>query len=275
MPWTHYRLCFQLLSPLHVGERKVGNLMETRPYVPGRTLRGALVARLTQDAYPSPQPQDYIRIRDQVKKYFRLGYLWPSLDGQSPYFPWEHEEEWDYMLKGSHIGTPLDPARGSAEMGGLHEIEFIAPFTRDGRPVYFIGDLWVKDGADAQFDWRDAMKRLRLGGERTYGWGRVRLLADLNQGTQGKGTTVFGQRWREQDGEVILTVQGRLTAHAIADAKTRSRIRGWIEPFLGRETQGEAGFGGHLPPPRICWRPGSEVNGAIEMKVDLDGILMA
>ena len=49
MVWTIYRVTLKLTSPLHVGWKKIGNLMITRPYVTGRTLWGALTARLVRD----------------------------------------------------------------------------------------------------------------------------------------------------------------------------------------------------------------------------------
>ncbi len=277
MRWIHYRLCFQLLSPLHVGYRKVGNLMETRPYVPGKALWGALTARITRDFHNGSQPDEYIRIGDQIRKHFRLGYLWPSLDGRNPYFPWEHED-WDHLLRGSYVGTPLDYDRNAAEMGGLHETEFIAPRSRNGRPVYLIGDLWVDDQANSLGDWRQALGRLQLGGERTYGWGRVRLIGDLTAGTTGSGTTAFGQHWKDEAGEVILTVPAgeHLTAHALAEEPARSGVRGLIEPFFGRETRGQSGFGGHLPGKvLICWQPGSQVTRQMQVIVEPEGILRA
>ena len=48
MAWQKYDLAFQLLAPLHIGYRKVGNLMQSRGYVPGKNLWAALTARLTR-----------------------------------------------------------------------------------------------------------------------------------------------------------------------------------------------------------------------------------
>lgn len=118
MAWVHYSLCFRLLSPLHVGHRRVGNLMQTKPYVPGKLLWAALTARLTRDRDPSrtPQGKDYQDIGDKIKGNFRFGYLWPSLDQDRPCFPWEHDD-FDYVFLGSYVSTALDYGREAADEG--------------------------------------------------------------------------------------------------------------------------------------------------------------
>ena len=138
MTWAHYRLTFRLLSPLHVGYRRTGNLMQTRPYVPGRLLWAALTARLTRGAGQGDDPEAYQRLGHAVQEHFRFGYLWPGLGEKDadkkiyvppkrPYFPWEHKEDFDYLLLGSVMSTALDPHQTTAHEGSLHEVEYLAP----------------------------------------------------------------------------------------------------------------------------------------------------
>ncbi|WP_322797546.1 RAMP superfamily CRISPR-associated protein, partial [Thermoflexus sp.] len=207
MAWVHYVLRFRLLSPLHIGDRKMGNLMQTRPYVTGRVLWAALTARLTRDLGRGTRARGYQGIGAKIKKNFRFGYLWPSLDGETPYFPWDHDD-FEYLLLGSYVSTAIDYDRQAAQEGSLHEVEFIAPVARDGRPVYLIGDLWVRVddpwvrdvlSPELQRLW-EVLNRLQLGGERTYGWGRV-CLSDpklLRGGSE--NTAIGGNKWTEQNG---------------------------------------------------------------------------
>ncbi|HEB77761.1 MAG TPA: hypothetical protein ENI90_04450, partial [Methylothermaceae bacterium] len=202
MIWTHHRLTFRLLSPLHVGHRKVGNLMETRRYVPGRVLWAALTARLTRDDHDGNRGDEYQRIGGLVRKHFRFGYLWPSLDGQTPYFPWKHPD-FDYLFLGSYASTALDYRRSAALAGQLHETEFIAPRTRTDGPVFLLGNLWVKDSLPGDLArWQVALERVQLGGERGYGWGRVRLAIEQDA-TQ---RTACGFDWQEKEQEIVLTI---------------------------------------------------------------------
>ncbi|GIX47788.1 MAG: hypothetical protein KatS3mg131_1999 [Candidatus Tectimicrobiota bacterium] len=251
MGWTHYTLSFRLLSPLHVGHRRMGNLMQTKPYVPGKPLWAALTTRLTRDRNRSNAPgrEDYRRVGEALMKYFRFGYLWPSLDGKSPCFPWAHEA-FEYTFLGSYMSTALDYGRQAAEEGALHEVEFLSPYTPEGRPVFLVGDLWVREealsaeNADNQEKeelkaWREALGRIQLGGERNYGWGRVRLLSDLKEGRLERGHTVTGFRWEVHNEEVVLRLPegSRLPAHSLIADGT---IEGPVEVLNGWEHKLEA-----------------------------------
>ena len=209
MTWEHYKVKFRLLSPLHIGYRKEGNLMRTRRYVPARTLWGALVANLAQ-ACAQESPVDYGTWQGWIGENLRIGYFWPTvlkksspcaahgLDHQAVLFPWEDPELFDYCFLDSVAATALDPLSHSATEGSLHQVEFISPTTRLGDPVYLLGDLWIrkpiskpnackalekvssaslpKDLSSPQ-NFFSLLSRLplALGGERTYGWGRVAL----------------------------------------------------------------------------------------------------
>src|SRR5213082_2804295 len=72
MTWTAYRIVFRLLSPMHIGWRKVGNLQQTRPYVLGRSLWGALTARLTRISGSN----DYSEIGEQVDQQLAFTYFY-------------------------------------------------------------------------------------------------------------------------------------------------------------------------------------------------------
>ncbi|HEX9926566.1 MAG TPA: hypothetical protein VGD99_28225, partial [Anaerolineae bacterium] len=79
MAWQKYELIFRLLSPLHIGHRKVSNLMQSRSYVPGKVLWAALTARLTRDYDNGRDGQRYEKIGNKVCQHFRFGYLYPAL----------------------------------------------------------------------------------------------------------------------------------------------------------------------------------------------------
>ncbi len=301
--WTHYKLVFRLLSPMHIGYRKVGNLMQTRSYVPGKVLWAALTARITRDYHGGSRGSEYKDIGDSVQQYFRFGYLWPSLDGDKPYFPWEHDD-FDYLFLGSYASTALNYEQGAADEGLLHEVEFIAPYARrdhygDSRgkeqarntqhasavsKVYLVGDLWVKENvSDKLPNWREAVRTLQLGGERHYGWGRVRCCTDWDEKQEGSGQTVAGYHWNEQNKEqdkkeVVLTLpkDARLTAHAKAvnNGDALSGIAGPIEPLVGweRNNDDNAKNPWKLSSAVVCWAPGGRVKQEIQVQIGDNGI---
>ncbi|MDM7940459.1 MAG: hypothetical protein QUS07_08970 [Methanothrix sp.] len=253
MAWTHYPLKFRLKSPMHIGYRKVGNLMQTRRYVPGKNLWAALTARLTRDFPEKNWNRGYKEVGKRVAEQFRFGYLWPSLDGNNPCCFWDRED-FDYLFLDSYASTALDYSACSAEEGSLHETEFIAPVARNGKPVYLLGDLWVNEGAKIDDEsWQGSMENLQLGGERTYGWGRLALcLNEWNGNINGSGETVVGHSWRVEGEEVVVTLSKNemITAHALAAIKiapqsgtsaTTTDVAGAVEPMVGREWSAFAG----------------------------------
>ena len=309
MSFVHYRIVLKLLSPLHIGKRKYRNLMETREYVPGRTLWGALTARITRDHFGG-NPELYGKVGDFLIENFRFGYLWPSLDAENPYFPWEHDD-FDYLLKFGYMGQPIDYDKKATEEGQLHEAEFIGPKTRDGRQVYLIGDLWVNPelppsdtNKDNLFDKLTLVEKdiilikqngkeisicrvfgtIQLGAERNYGWGRVKV----ESFEKSKDPKALGGIAVENGDEVILKFKKdkHITAHILAAdwsytlnnfSKTlrsmpeRDSLSGEIEPLLGYEFRGEW----RIPSPPICYVPGSKYVGhkELKLKIGLFGLL--
>ena len=172
MTWIANRVTFRLLSPMHIGWRKLGNLQQTRPYVTGRSLWGALTARLTREH----RSKDYEGMGKKVDEQLAFTYFYPSTSKDTDAVElWPWEDDWDkfaWAFLGSYASTALENGR-SAEAGSLHETEFIAPYTRDEEPVYLVGYIFERE--DCQLDWQSALNKLQLGGERSYGWGRVGL----------------------------------------------------------------------------------------------------
>jgi hypothetical protein len=262
--WTAHQVVFELLSPLHIGYRRIGTLAETRRYVPGRAIWGALTARITRDA----GSQNYASVGRRVQEELAWTYLFVSTTpGQVPLWPWngnEHEFEWLHL--GSLASTALEDGHG-AEEGALHEVEYIAPHTRSGERAYLTGYLFERAGS--ALDWRDALNRLQIGGERSYGGGRVRPFSLAP--AQGP---LFGIYPAHTDSErPILQVPGgqALTAHALAS--DTGEYHGAVEPLVGRETDTEkAAFGAKPSSAIICWMPGTETVETRRYRIGPHGI---
>ncbi|MFQ5793574.1 MAG: hypothetical protein ACE5JP_00810 [Candidatus Bipolaricaulia bacterium] len=282
MTWTAYRVVLRLRSPLHIGHLKVGNLQRTRHYVPGKTLWGALTARLTREQGRT----DYTgkgSVGEQVHNELAFSYFYPAIDIDKPLYPNYTDEglcygpdeitsdEFEWRLLNSYAATALAAQRASAEEGSLHETEFISPYLRsenneEPKPVYLVG--YVFEGEDCSLDWKKALDRLQLGGERKYGWGRV-----CPTGQPTPANKLFGYELDELSGErPVVTVQKNapLLAHTNANDVKAS---GQIEPLIGRETKRGSEFGRQLSEePQICWIPGSHVHEQTRLTIRWDGL---
>jgi len=314
MSWSAYKVVFRLKSPLHIGWRKVGNLQQTRPYVTGKVLWGALTARLTRMEAGKKGRPAYKATEDRVNKQLAFTYFFPALTPrpEGALYPWHTDNglvygdiqldvaSFDYLFLDSYPSTALDYDRNAAELGALHEVEFIRPRTRPlqgtemeskvgkktghdgeynelGAPVFLMGYILEKDGCD--LDWKKALNQIQLGGERGYGWGRVKLESKPQSLTDDQ--LLFGKFKLTGGNEFpILNAESTaaLPAHALAanfkDAKPIANIKGTVEPLVGRETrfQKEKSFGAHVSRARICYVPGSNVDAGARVRIGPYGI---
>ena len=66
--WNVYKIIFRLLSPLHIGYKKMENIQYTRRYVPAKTIWGALTVAIAK----TQENRDYKEIWERIKKNFRF-----------------------------------------------------------------------------------------------------------------------------------------------------------------------------------------------------------
>lgn len=283
--WRLFRVTLKLLSPLHIGWRKAGNLQQTRPYVPARTLWGALTARLTR-RYGGFSNYDYVSTGQSIDSNLRFSYFYivddPDFIPQcSPCnnedkglndalatnaWPWftGNKGGFDWKFLDSNVGSPIAD-RQVAEDGGLHETEFIMPVTRDGKPVYLQGYVFEKIIMDKPVevlkDWKDELSKIQLGGERSYGWGRVMLSGELYPETN----NCFGAEMdlsRDYEPILIIPENGCIFAHVFHNKD----FQGWegrTEILTARITvlnsREKLKFGSSFETPYLCWSPGSQI----------------
>ncbi|MCF2138081.1 MAG: hypothetical protein K9W43_12695 [Candidatus Thorarchaeota archaeon] len=222
--WAPYKVVFRLNSPLHIGKRRTGNLMETRLYVHGRVVMGAIVARLTRDRIAEGVKTSYTEVINIVSEGLRTTYFWPAIpqcnvtnpssvwDSLETLFPFEiyptHNIDYsklyptphhlsiksvksrkpdspkssiEYLLLDARAGTALSGR--TAEVGSLHQIEHIMPWTREGKPVYLVGTIFCDSDKVSVKEIHSTLAGVVFGGERSYGWGRVSLV-DFEQHNQ-------------------------------------------------------------------------------------------
>ncbi len=206
--WVRFPVCLELLSLLHIGflPNSAGTVLApTRLYVPGKNLWAAITASLTERMFDSPRPQDFALVGGALRDCAAFSYFYLS-DGERIYTPsydtgelkWGDLQHSDFraMFLDSRMSTQIAES-GAAEDGSLHEIEFIrhrigSPLTGARSPL-LCGVTWILQGSSIagmplELDQAlptllcgkstlSLMAELILGGERNYGFGRVRSIA--------------------------------------------------------------------------------------------------
>lgn len=283
MAWQLFCLTYELLSPLHIGYHKVGNVQRTRYYLPARNLWGAVTERLTHSGFQAQGvPQgDYQGIGKWVKTHCRFSYFFvsegnstlaPHYQGNRLYYGNLTHAEFERRYLDSHVATALDAATTSAAEGSLHEVEFISPYPEGvenvSRHTCLTGWVFLKDEAinilGTEQKWRIWLGDLQVGGERRYGFGHLRLLS-LKTDSALNGLSV---ELDSPSPRVYLQTGNALPAHILAQG---IHARGTVEPLVGRETSRSHAFGFNLTQGIVCWVPGSVLTTDALVQLEHDG----
>jgi hypothetical protein len=279
--WQLFRLEYNLLSSLHIGYHVVGNVQRTRYYVPARNLWAAATERLVRggfDLAQTPQngnPSNYQRAGEFVGKHCRFSYLFLRDSGRRVLYPCFGDgglryggasdlgisrEEFERRFLSSYVATALDATTGAAAEAGLHEVEFISPYEEGAERTRLCGWVWIGERGITELggmkEWRKLLGELQVGGERRYGFGRLRLAED---GFSEKEEPAEDWPVAPDPGfpRIKVEKQGPILAHVEASDAV---AKGMVEPVVGRETTEDSGrFGGSLSSMGICWVPGSLV----------------
>ena len=292
MSWDAYKITFQMQSPLHSGYAKVGNIQQTRLYITGRMLWGALTSQITHLANST----NYDQIGREVQKYLRTSYFFPCLDreGNRPILPQVQDHQSGYRVNcayfkaskverwliTSYASTAISTDTFTAEEGSLHEVELISHrFLNNvnengisinaGDPVYLTGVFFLNKDApdDLKDSWKKIIENFQIGGERGYGFGRLSLLDEPRSIKELFG---YDLNLSGNDPGVIVNENDPVFAHTVAEDGLK--MKGVLEPFLGRETSKNGQFGKNLSEAKPCWAPGAAIHKSASFLVKEKGI---
>jgi len=273
MSWQKFHVVYELHSPLHIGYHKVGNVQRTRYYIPARNLWGAVTEALTRRGFSTHgvSSGNYQQVGKWVKKHCAFGY-WFVYENSKLLTPCYCKDglkygnlsvsEFERRYLDSHVTTALDPKTNSAQYGSLHEVEFIAPYSRNGARTQVSGSVFLDDEAKtilSENGWRNWLSNLQVGGERRYGFGTLRL---VEMKSEGDPITCTRPCQSVSEDKPFL-------AHV--SVTTNVQIRGQIEPLVGRVTSQSHAFGSRLTSAIVCWTPGSIPMDDVQVQFEQEG----
>ncbi len=279
MSWHKFSVTYELRSPLHIGYQKVGNVQRTRYYIPARNLWGAVTEALTRRGFSTKDVSsgNYQQVGEWVKTHCAFGYwfvcekpqknsqensqlLTPCYCGDGLKYGNLSVTEFERRYLDSHVTTALDSKTNSAQHGSLHEVEFIAPYSRqNGARTRVSGLVFLDDEAKKILNWEYWLSNLQVGGERRYGFGTLRL---VDMKLEGDPITCTRPCQSVSKNKPFL-------AHV--SVATNIQIRGQIEPLVGRVTSQSHAFGSSLTSAIVCWTPGSIPMDDVQVQFEQEG----
>lgn len=291
MTWQCFQIAYELRSPLHIGYHKVGNVQRTRYYIPARNLWGAITERLTRSGFKTDDVSegDYRQVGAWVKDHLAFTYffmhngndlLFPTFSEQGLCYGNLREYEFERHYISSLVTTALDAVTTSAEANSLHEVEYIAAHCKvdpcKGHRTELQGWIFLDKVACSVLGnkekWERWLGELQIGGERRYGFGRLRLSengwAEVNEDKNFLDYTIELSQSRPQ---IEVARSKPVLAHTLT---SNVRGKGMIEPLVGRETdtRNSHTFGRNLTRGKICWVPGTLLESTTPLRINQEGL---
>lgn len=201
MGYTCFEIRFKAKSPIFIGSRKIGFIQQTRRYIPGKTMWGALTANVTRkliDKGVKYNPKVYEEVGKCVEGYVKNTYFFPEITDQengdtqhtfNPSFTKEglkygkcFEREFESTFISSFVSTATVGSRNSAMDESLHETEFILNKVncKTGvKQVYWKGYLFVKEDISGKCSVKNSEKFEDI--ELWYEGKSIKLFEALNE----------------------------------------------------------------------------------------------
>jgi hypothetical protein len=278
--WRRYRLSWRLDSPLHIGWRTIGTIMQTRLWVPGRNVWGAMVDVLAR--LKSPSAPDWQGTQRSVNEALRFEAWFLGTDVNSPWYPKFDgqkglcygsmtERELQRLVLGASVSTAIDHSSRTADEDKLFEVEYISPRAlhdtqgiQRGDSLFLVGHLWARSKGDVQvfeddihimnMSLREVAASLSIGGERAKGYGRL-TCGELGPSVDGK----LPDRADSEGNDLAIRIEPNQAFGMLVEALTgeQQSMRGQVEPIVGRDTTSSTGYGQSITSAHFCWLPGS------------------
>ncbi|MEN6552685.1 MAG: RAMP superfamily CRISPR-associated protein [Methanobacterium sp.] len=144
MGYTCFELRFKARSPIFIGSQKIGFIQQTRRYIPGKTMWGAITANVTRKLIEQGvkyNPKVYEDVGKCIKDSVKNTYFFPEILSNedetnqcifNPIFSKEglkygsySEREFESVFISSFVSTATIGSRNSAMDESLHETEYI------------------------------------------------------------------------------------------------------------------------------------------------------
>ena len=163
-----YKLTFKQIQPIHIGDNKHGVINETKIFIPGQTMWGALTNAYFKktNVYDKNLFENISCFYPQIKDKDNV--LKPQYKNGEFYLGKLSETEFRQKYTTTLLSTAINPTTLHAQDKSLHEIDVILP-----NNIEWVGYLKVnKDIINELLN----IKSFYIGGDSRYGLGLVELI---------------------------------------------------------------------------------------------------
>lgn len=284
MAWESYKLVFRIKTPLHIGAgTNMGVIDQTRHYVPGKTIWGAVTAKIGKQ-FGLKKFKAWNKLGEFIRENMIFTYMF--LQDDEIFSPNYSENGFGYGMKDnqffiskeeferryitSFVSTAIEENK-SAEEGSLHEIELISNRNKEnGNKLKLIGYVFINPkGASQEYsieentklsdgnkniDLFESIEDLQIGGERNYGFGKLeiespKIIEDTND--------LFGICQIDKETLEINSDNKEIIMPGHKQKGNCKAIRGITEPFVAREIRSDQNQGRHQENHGVVYVPGS------------------
>ena len=270
--WQARHLTVQLASDLHCGDRPLGFVARTLPYVPAHIPWYALVPAVVSNLGWPDRFASYRRVEDFFQQALRLTPFFPAMGdgGESRILPLEAVET---NLLASQYGIGVCYGERGAPEGHLYETEVLLARGRDGRPTRLHGCCFWRprreDGLELDENGHlngrpltELMAQCQWGGQRNKGLGRLRAVEERPFDPRAG----FGRAFRAAEEWPVLIQAAAVPAPFFLryDPDLEGRVHGRLAPLVGRRFAEDRGPGLAAEDCAIVWPPGWQWQGAAD-----------
>lgn len=178
-----YEIKLKQVNPLHIGIKNYGVLSETRLYIPGWTMWGALVNTYgkmegeTEEAFAKGK-----QLFEKITCFFPCisSDIFPKFKKGNLYMGELSEKDFRMEYTDIFMSTAINPHSLSAKDKSLHETEIILPKSKDEKKenVFWKGLIGMEVEDEEEFNqFKKRLKKVYVGGEITYGFGEMEILS--------------------------------------------------------------------------------------------------
>ncbi len=276
---TGYLLVFKQLQPIHLGIRGYGILSETRIFITGQTMWGALTNTYGKNKKWSDRDfknDENSKIFETITCFFPSfsedydKTMMPKFKNGEFYLKNYSEKDFRNKFVDSFMSTAIQPTNLVAKDKSLHEMEVILPQIKknskskknSSKKLCWIGLLWVDNTIKNNFLEENRLE-IVVGGDTRYGLGTLLLKKAIS--FQDEILDQWGVKKTNTNEEQPFF---QLNDRPINNFLPRKKVAGEFDGKL--ELLAEFDFGQCIPnitKHRLCLVPGSKTTGLKSVKL--------